>query len=140
MTTIDEELFKIVQSRMSQAYEDLSDPDQWTRESRDAMVAKSRNLNLQLSDEGVTMVEQLLKQEINGKSVMYWLILRGVLMGELELFVASRSQIDTATDEQLADSPFDHSWLTEQIRVRYKELADLDVLLEPYTPDSVEEI
>jgi hypothetical protein len=63
-----------------------------------------------------------------------------MLMGELELFLASRSQIDTATDEQISESPFDHQWLTEQIRSRYQELEKIDVLLEPFSPEAVEEL
>lgn len=140
MRTIDEALFEIVQRSMGDVYEQLSDPGSWTRETRDQMVEKSRALNIGVTEEGLELVKRLLDAEVEGKPALYWFILRGMLMGELELFLASRSQIDTATDEQIKESPFDHQWLTEQIRSRYQELEKIDVLLEPFSPEVVEEL
>lgn len=140
MRTIDEQLIELVQSSMGRAYEELSSPDAWTRETRDTMVEKSRRFNEQLSVQGVELVERLCQEQLDGHPVLYWFIFRGVLLGELELFIASRGQIDAATDEQIKDSAFDHSWLTEQIRTRYAELTALDEKLEPYNLDVSEEL
>lgn len=140
MRTIDESLFEIVQRSMGEAYELLSDPTSWTLETRDDMVAKSRALNLSLTAEGVDLIKRLIDAEVDGKSALFLFIFRGTLLGELELFLAARAQIDMATDEQIKDSPFDHSWLTEQIRVRYKEIEAIDLLLEPFNPEEAEEI
>lgn len=140
MRTIDEALFEIVQRSMGNVYEQLSDPASWTRETRDQMVEKSRTLNTGVTEEGLELVKRLLEAEVEGKPALYWFIFRGMLMGELELFLASRSQIDTATDDQIKDSPFDHQWLTEQIRARYQELERVDTLLEPFSPEVVEEL
>lgn len=140
MRTIDEALFEIVQRSMGVVYDQLSDPDSWTRETRDLMVEKSRTLNMNITEEGVELVRRLLDSTVEGKPALYWFILRGMLMGELELFLSSRAQIDTATDEQIKESPFDHEWLTHQIRIRYQQLDGVEKLLEPFSPEAVEEL
>lgn len=121
MRTLDELLSDRAQEQYRESLTKVLDPTSWTKENRNSKMEEIRTLANGLCDTSEQFVAELLTTKLNGKSIMWCKIREQFIMGEIELLMGFRDELDTAVT--IPDTtPIDHEWLTAEIQARHKEI------------------
>jgi hypothetical protein len=140
MKSLDEVLSERAQSEYQTKLMKVLDPSTWTIENRDSKLTEIRTLSEEVCDTTIEFIKELIEKQVDGKSVLWHKIKEQFISGEIELLTAFRSELDAA--DSAPEIPLDHTWLSNHIKARYKEVVDLNEKITKATSNDgeVEEI
>jgi hypothetical protein len=142
MKTLDELLSERAQAEYQNALVEVLDPASWSAENRDTKLQEVRKLAEGVCDISEEFVKELLATNLeDGKSILWHKIREQFIMGEVELLMGFRDELDSMP-EIGPDVPISYDWLNAQIKARYLEISTLNETINKITAQegSVEEI
>lgn len=126
MKTLDELLSERAQAEYKNALSQVLDPVSWTEANRDAKLAEIRKLAEGVCNISEDFVKELLTKEIESKSILWHKIKEQFIVGELELLMGFRDELDSLGDQPM-NMPISYDWLNTQIKLRYQEITNLNI-------------
>jgi len=134
--TIDDVLFSILSSSYPKEFEKLSDPSEWTPDTRDAQLKLMREVSEKSVIEAQKLLKTMLTEQFEDKPVSEWIFLRLSKVVEVDFLRGLREQLDTDEGDL-----FDYEWLGARIRECYKELETLtDIVSRALEGSGIEEL
>lgn len=120
--TLDQALNDIVEIRLSAKLAEITDPDAWTKESRDELYEKVLEVNSDSISAAIELIDDFSKKEVDGKPLLHWYIEQYSLQTVLQLLSEIRDKADAMTEDERKDFAFDTEWLTVRIQAVYTRL------------------
>ena len=138
-------LDEVLSERAKEDYQNkliaILDPSTWDLQNRDDKLSEVRSVSEEVCSTTIDFVRELIDNQIDGKPILWLKIKEQFIAGEIELLTSLRAELDSML-EIAPEVPISHDWLSENIRKRYKELAELNEAIEKAVENSgeVEEI
>lgn len=128
MKTLDSLLTELSALQTNVDLEEVSDRANWTKDTRDQMLERTRQVSVSIADNALKVVSKILDKTDNGVSILKLFFLRELIAGEIEFLASLRNDLDTAliseAGQDIAES-FDYDWINSNIKNKYLELHDL---------------
>ena len=105
METLDNILNDRIETIFQDKLKQLLDLSQWTAENRDEKLSGVRNIANSITDEGLSLVKEVIEKTIEDKTLLEYQIKMQLISGEIEILRSLRNQLDTANDEELKTFP-----------------------------------
>jgi hypothetical protein len=133
MRTLDQILIELADLQQTNDLETISDRQNWTKETREELLRKTRSVSEQVASNALSIVERFLNTKVDGTPVLYLVFLRECMASEIEFLTALRTDLDTAPINESGgdlEKTFDYDWLNNHIRNRLMEIKSLSDLVD----------
>lgn len=127
MNSLDDLLFSQIPAQLHKRMENVLDFNTWNLDNRDSKLDEVRECARQIASETNNFVHELVTTTNNNQTLLYWRVLLAFITAERDFLTDLRSQFDYLTDTDLHKQPITYEWLTEQIRLRITEIANLNL-------------
>ena len=125
MKTLDELLSERAQAEYQNSLAEVLNPASWTAENRDDKLVEVRRLAEGVCDISENFVKDLLETKIDSSSVLWLKIKEQFVMGEIELLMGFRDELDSVTETPI-EIPISYDWLNAHIKARYEEIIEIN--------------
>lgn len=134
MLDIDVIFSELVEQMFGDRLNEALDTTQWTVENRDQKVDEIISICQEISDELPQFMESVLQPNMQGKSFLYWRMLRQFYSSLAEHMTNMRNEYDMLSPDQRTQVCVDYEWMNATIPKVRSLVAGVDRILESGTP------
>lgn len=123
-STLDDMLSARAHALFGAVLEELLDYSKWTLENRDECLAQSFDTLTQITDESVKITAEIIEHQVEGKSLLYWMVVNQYKQYMYQTLEAYRRTLDFK--ESLESTPEHYEWCNRKIKTLLVEIQEIE--------------